>query len=96
MQIIPHTECRAYYDDRKTIALFRTTFVTVCAIEELASDKSQSGCVFITVFCSATFKLQLLEKTNPIENGQFWPNGLLKSLKFPYLLGFITSLFMLS
>jgi hypothetical protein len=84
----------SYRDDHKTIALFRTTFVTIKAIEQWSSDKSQSGAIRIKFCCSMILRLKSPQKTNPIEKAQFWLNGLPKSSNSPYFSGFITPIFL--
>jgi hypothetical protein len=40
-----------------------------------------------------TLRLKVADKTNPIQNVNFWPNGNPKSSNSPYFSGFITPVF---
>jgi hypothetical protein len=88
------TQYHSYRDNHKTIPLHRTTFVTLKAIEQWSSDKSQSGIIRIRLCCAMTLRLKSADKTNPNQKATFWPNGLPKSSNSPYFSGFFIPLFM--
>ncbi len=76
-------EYRFYKDDFKTAALYRTTFVTLKAIEHCSSDKSQPDILRVKLCCSMTLRLKSPDKTNPTQRGKILAQWHPKILKFP-------------
>jgi hypothetical protein len=88
------TDYRFYMDGPKTAALYRTTFVTLKAIEHFSSDESQPDILCVKLCCSMSLRLKSPDKANPTQKVRFWPNGIPKSLISPYFSQFITPVFL--
>jgi hypothetical protein len=91
---MPPTDYRFYKNGPKIAALYRTTFVTLRAIEHYSPDESQPDILCVKLCCSMTLRLKSPDKTNPNQNVKFWPKGIPKSLISPYFSGFITPVFL--
>jgi hypothetical protein len=89
-------EFRSYRDEHKTIVFFHTPFVTINAIEDWSSDKSQPDSLCITLWSSMTLDFSAPDKLNPNENEPFMPDSFPKFFNSPYFFGLITPHHMLS
>jgi hypothetical protein len=68
--------------------------MTLRAIEQWSSVRSQSGIARIRLSCSMTLRLKPADKTNPKQKVTFWPSDIPKSSNSHYFSGFITPIFL--